>query len=176
MTNREQLLADLTMALGKYDMLAFDEAYPHELGDPCNPDQLAQLERAVGTRLPPSLRGFLTLHNGWSNFAGDAKILAVEDHGSEWVRDRLDDLATLFAEEDENPFDAGAVPVMLGVKARGFLLIDPRTVRADGEMDFIDYDLTREVHRFTDFDAFLRHKLAILCRLIDKEMHGAPDE
>lgn len=174
----QKLIGDLAEALRERDRLLFDEEYPHELGKPCSPKQLATLERILGKPLPPSYRAFLELHNGWKKFVGGAKLLAVEDHGSSWVKKRLEDLDTLFYEEEEgaNPFKEDAIPVLLGEDEQSFLVLDPRTVRQNGEMDFVQFDLTEEENRFKDFTSYLQHKLKLTREIIDDQMKGSSDE
>ncbi|MGF9759338.1 SMI1/KNR4 family protein [Microvirga sp. 0TCS3.31] len=169
-----QLIWQLAEALRTYDRLAFDEEYEHELGEPCSPQQIAVLEKKLGKSLPPSYKAFIQLHNGWSHFAGDAKLLSMEDHQSEWVKERLADMEELFPEfGQENPFEQGALPVLLGEDSNQVLYLDPRTVRRDGEMDFVLLDITTEERRFPDFTSFLSHKLSLLRRMIDNQTKGA---
>jgi len=169
-----ELVAQLDDAMRTYDHLVFDEEVKHPRGKPCTPKQIAKLERMLGQPLPPSWRAFLELHNGWDEFSGESKLLSVEDQRAEWVQDRLDDIDELCDEFDsENPFNHGALPVMLGEDTKSVLYVDPRTARADGEMDFVALDIIEEEDRFPNFTAFLMHKLEILRRLIDKETRGA---
>jgi hypothetical protein len=169
------LIDEMTTALCEVDRLMFDEELPHDLGPPASSRQLAVFERKLGAPLPPSYRKFLELHNGWDNLVGDAKILAAEDHDSDWVKEKLQALGILFYEVGKDPLASGSVPVMLGTDARGFLLVDPGTVRPDGEMDFVAYDLGHEEKRFPDFEAFLRRKLYLLRRMIADETQGKKD-
>lgn len=168
-----QLVSQLADALREYDRLAFDEEYEHPLGSPCSPQQIAKLEKRFGRPLPPSYRAFLELHNGWGEVSGDAKFLAVEDHGKEWVSEHLDDLSEIFDEMDQdNPFSGGALVVFLGEESDQLLYIDPHTQRPDGEMDFVALDITTEEQRFPDFAAFLQHKIDLLHAMIDDEKNG----
>ncbi|HKX27937.1 MAG TPA: SMI1/KNR4 family protein [Blastocatellia bacterium] len=174
----QKLIDDLTEALRERDRLVFDEENPHELGRPSSPQQLSTLEQILGKPLPPSYAAFLKLHNGWDKFVGGAKLLAIEDQESKWVKKRVDDLDTLFYEDQEveNPFTAGAIPVLLGEDERTFLVLDPRTVRPNGEMDFIQFYLIKEEQRFADFTSFLQHKLNILHEMIDDEKEGLTED
>ncbi|RWC35240.1 MAG: SMI1/KNR4 family protein [Mesorhizobium sp.] len=170
-----QLVEQLAEALRIYDQLAFDEEYDHRLGGPCSPKQLAVLEKRLGKPLPPSYKAFLELHNGWADLSGDAKLLAVEDHTAEWVEEHLADLEEVFADLDqENPFEHGALAVLLGEDSNQVLYIDPHTARADGEMDFVALDITTEERRFPDFTSFLVHKLDLLRVMIDAQKKGIP--
>jgi SMI1/KNR4 family protein SUKH-1 len=174
----QMLIGDLSEALRKRDQLLFDEEYPHELGEPCSPSQIATLERILGKPLPPSYRAFLELHNGWKKFVGGARLLAVEDQESAWVKKRLEDLDTLFFEDEEaeNPFKEGVIPVLLGEDERSFLVLDPRTFRQNGEMDFVQFDLTEEERRFEDFTSFLQHKLNLTQEIIQDQLEGSSDK
>jgi len=134
------------------------------------------LEGFLGKSLPPSYRAFLELHNGWSHFDGGAKLLAVEDQESKWVKERLQALARGFEGVAPNPFDNGAIPVLLGRDEHNFLVLDPRKVRKNGEMDFVMYDYTEVEDRFKDFTSYLCDDLEVIRRLIAEEKHGTPDE
>ncbi len=141
-TSLKALIREIMEAKLEYDRLAFDEERPHELGRPATPKQIGKLERILGKPLPPSYRTFLELHNGWSHFDGGAKLLAVEDHGSKWVKDMLVMFKNGYEDVGENPFDTGTLPVLLGPDVHNFLVLDPTKVRKDGEMDFVMYDYT----------------------------------
>ena len=180
----ETLIRELMEAKLEYDRLAFDEEQPHELGPPASPKQIAKLESLLGKSLPPSYRAFLELHNGWSGLDGGAKLLAVEDHGSKWVKERLGTFESGFEDAEdfedvevkENPFKIGAIPVLLGTDEYNFLVLDPRKVRKNGEMDFVMYYYLEEEDRFKDFTSYLRDHLDVMRRLIKEEKHGTPDE
>jgi hypothetical protein len=175
-TALETLIREIMEAMLEYDRLAFDEEKPHELGPPASPKQIAKLESILGKSLPPSYRAFLELHNGWSHFDGGAKLLAVEDHESKWVKGRLQEFAGGFEGFAENPFEIGAIPVLLGTHENNFLVLDPGKVRKTGEMDFVAYDSLEEEDRFKDFTSYLRGQLEVLRRLIEIEKHGTRDE
>jgi SMI1/KNR4 family protein SUKH-1 len=173
----QKLIHQLLEAKQELHRLLFDEAYPGELGEPSDPKQIGVVEAILGKPLSPSYRAFLELYNGWSSFAGDAKLLAIEDQRSKWVKERLKSLGFLFQEfEREDPFKEGAIPILLGERERDFLIMDPRTRRPDGEMDFISIDLTKERKRFTDFTSFLLHDLKLTQRLIVSERKGTKDD
>jgi len=168
-----KLICQIAEALRDYDRLAFDEEYEHKLGEPCKKTQIDILEGKLGRPLSPGYKLFLELHNGWENFAGDAKLLSVEEQDSELVAERLLDMEELFPEFDqENPFQNGALPIMLGEDSNQVLYIDPTSVRPDGEMDFVLLDITTEEHRFPDFTSFLAYKLNLLNKMIQNENYG----
>jgi hypothetical protein len=172
-----RLIEQLAEAMRTYDRLALDEEGEHKLGKPCSPKQIAALEKILGKPLPPSYKAFMELHNGWDDFSGDAKLLAVEDHKSEMVKERLLDMEELFADTDEeNPFEKGAMPVLLGEDSNMCLFLDPNTIRPNGEMDYVLLDIVKEEERFKDFTSFLEYRLDLFKRMIDKETKGIEDE
>jgi hypothetical protein len=172
------LVATISEALRERDRLVFDEEIPHELGSPCSRDQIRALEKRFRAPLPPSYRAFLELHNGWDKFQGGAKLLAVEDHGREWVAQKKQFWSNLWepSRSGEDPFEVGMIPVLFGEDTNSFLVVDPRTVRNNGEMDFIMYDNMREERRFEDFTSFLAHKRRLLQQQIDDETKGIEEE
>jgi hypothetical protein len=170
-----EIIGEIQAAHVESDRLMFDEQMPHELGPPCSPAQLEALETKLGRPIPPTYRAFLELHDGWENLVGDAKILAVEDHGSKWVKKRLDGLSVLFHDTDDDPIAKGAIPVVLGVDARQFVLLDPDVRHADGELDYVDYDLVRERRRLPSLIQYLEHKLQVLRTIIEEETQGEDD-
>ena len=166
------LIDELAAVLRRYDILRFDEVQSRELGQPATADELAYLSHLLGFALPPSWRAFLSIHNGWSNFRGTAKILATADYVAPWVRQRIKDWEDLL-EGRVNPFGDGRRPVLLGTEESSFLVVDPATTRPDGEMSFIMYDYLHEEHRFPDLTSYLRHHLLIMQALVSRE-DGAP--
>lgn len=172
MSNMENLIQELLNAFNELDKLMFDEYVDHRLGSPCSIAQIADFEKSIGFLLPPSYHEFLILHNGWDKFDGGAKLLAIEDFQSDWVLKRKNEIETyIFEEEDQTPFDQNMVPILLG-EENNFLLLDPNTVKKNGEMDFIAYDFSEEEARFPDFYSFLKSHLESMTRLIDEERNG----
>ena len=167
-----KLIPEIQAAFAESDRLMFDEEMPHELGPRCSAAQLKTLEKKLGGTIPPSYRAFLELHNGWENLAGDAKILAVEDHGSKWVKKRLDWLSVLFYDQGDDPLEKGAIPLLLGPDAREVVLLDPSVRHKNGELDLVDYDLVREVRRFPDLVKYLEAKLHVLQAMIKEDTKG----
>jgi hypothetical protein len=66
--------------------------------------------------------------------------------------------------------------VLLGTDESSFLVLDPSSRRADGEMDLVLYDYMQEERRFPDFPSYLEYRLAILRALIERETEGLPDD
>ncbi|MEZ5510142.1 MAG: SMI1/KNR4 family protein [Gammaproteobacteria bacterium] len=176
---REQLqtlIHALIAAKNTYDQLVFDEQYPVELGPPATPEQIAALEQLLGKALPDSYRAFLQLHNGWSDFEGDGKLLGTDDHAAEWVQEKIQYWNDLWDMDSDNPFEHGAMPVMLGEGLNHFLVLDPRRVNQQGQPLFVLYDYMHEEKSYEDFTGYLQNRLSILRRLIDRETNGIPEE
>ncbi len=173
----EELVQKLVDAQSEYDRLTLDEEEPHELGPPALPGQIAKLESILGKPLPPSYRAFLELHNGWSDFSGGAKLLAIEDHERPWVKRRIRKLGDLlFGDDSKNPFVQGAIPILLGEEENSYLVLDPRSVRKSGEMKFVRYDYGQVERTFKDFTSFLRDELDLMLSLIEDERRGTVDD
>ena len=168
-----KLIKELAEAQLEYDRLISDEEEEHELGLPASSKQIAKLDSILGKPLPPSYRSFLELHNGWGDFDGGAKLLSVEDQRHKWVKERLKELGELLFEDDsKNPFLNGCIPILLGEDENNYLVLDPSTVRKNGEMDFVMYDYNQEEARFNDFTSFLQHSLKVMQALIKEEKFG----
>ena len=156
----KDLVDEVAASANAYSRLRFDRARPPKLGKPCKPAELAKAEKIIGKPLPPSYKAFFELYNGWADFDGDGKILAVEDHRSKWVKERIDTIEMLFGEIDkQSPFEKGAIPVMLGESIENFVVLDPGKLRPNGEMSLISYDSTDKEDTFKDFYAFLQDNL-----------------
>jgi hypothetical protein len=172
-----QLIDEVIAARREYWRLAFDRQPEIQLGNPATPQQLARLERKFSSPLPPSYRAFLELHNGWSGFDGDLKLLSTEDHDTAWVKDWVNHLGSLIREAGgENPFEHGALPILLGRDEQAFAFLEPRTVRKNGEMDVVSYELINEEDRFKDFVAFVKDNLEMTKELIKEELEGVEDD
>jgi cell wall assembly regulator SMI1 len=174
----KRLIEELSGARNEYYRLRFDEPSPDKLGRPCPPKQIARLEQTLGWNLPPSYRTFLELHDGWDNFDGGAKLLSLEDQRSVWVSERVGDFGELFDEnpDAENPFSAGAIPIMMGQHENNFVVLDPRKPKPNGEMQFVAYDYSEKERSFKDFIAYLSHKLTITRKLIQRQRLGRQDD
>jgi hypothetical protein len=173
----KKLVDDFVEASREYHLLRFDDEYSFRLGKPCSPKQIAALEKTIGKPLPPSYRAFLELHNGFDGFIGSRNLLAVEDQGDGWVEFELKKLGARFDEfGDINPFKQGAIPVELGEDDPVYLVLDPRKVRKNGEMDFVQYEYSKEENRYDSFVSYLQSELASVRRLIEKEKKGTADE
>ena len=179
MDHKEELRAviqELSAAQREYDLLAYDEEDAHELGPPCSSYQISTLESVLSKQLPPSYRAFLELHNGWSDFDGQAKILGVEDHAEQWVLDRIGEIEKLFFDDSESPFSRGCLPVLLGKHEDNYVVLDPSFVRPDGEMDFVAFYYGEEEERFEDLTSFLREDLRLTLEMIRDEKEGVDDD
>jgi hypothetical protein len=173
----ETLIQALIQAKRDYSKIALDREARFRLGEPCSREQLEELASRLGKPLPPSYRAFLTLHNGWEGFDGIAHLLSVEDHEKKWVKEWVSNLSSLFEEEPAaDPFRAGALPVLLGDGERTFMVLDPRSSRPNGEMEFVSFDYTERERGFRTFTSFLKYDLKLTREMIEDEMSGAADE
>jgi hypothetical protein len=148
-----------------------------ELGPPCSQSELARLQRSLGKPLPPSYRTFMELHNGWSGFYDDAKILAVLDREEAWFKTTMRNLSDLFDEfEKNNPIKNGAFAIMLGKTSSMSLLLDTSKVRPNGEMDLLLFEWTQKEKRFADFGAFLSYEIKRTKVAVERKKEGENEE
>ena len=176
-TRLARLIEESIAAKNEYSKLASDRIPDMRLGPPCTEQQLDELAARLGKPLPPSYLSFLSLHDGWFHFDGDTHLLSVADHREAWVKEKVEELSGLMKEYGEDdPFARGALPIVLGPDEGTFVVLDPRKVRKNGEMDVVMYDLTEEQDRLKDFVAFLQDDLEVTQVLIDEEKNGGPDD
>lgn len=172
----EKLIEEIARAQVQYEDLAFDEVGSHALGPPASEEAVRSLERRLGAGLPQDYRAFLRLHDGWDHFHGDGKLLAVADQDAGWVRKKLKFWTDIWDSEDPNPFARGAIPIMLGDSLHHFIVLDP-TRPAPGEAAaIVEFDSMREHKVHAGFVAYLRSELSVLRSLIDRELHGLPED
>jgi len=177
-SNIKNLIDEIIVAKQKYEILKFDEEYVPKLGEAASTGHIKKLEAILGKPLPPSYKAFLELYNGWEEFHGDGKLLSTEDHESNWVKDKIQFWSGLWEKENpsKNPFEQGAIPVMLGESLNHFIVLDPNREGPNGKLDFVEFDYMCEESTYEDFTAYLQEELEILQILIDREMNGVLDD
>jgi hypothetical protein len=127
------------------------------VGKPRSKKEIDALEKFLGRPVPPSYRAFLSLYGFWDGFCG-TKLLGPADHRDKYVRAILKRKSGLFHEfERVNPIEAGAIPLAMGDDRPMVLLVRP--VRANGEMDVVEYDVTKEMWRYPDLVTFMKARL-----------------
>lgn len=153
-----------------------DEEAVEKLGKPCSPTEIGTLERRVGKPLPPTYRAFLEAHNGWEEFEGDFKILAVEDHDVPWVKGRIEELSGFFRTmTPEDPLTTWAFVIAIGETSGRLAVLDKRTKDDAGEMEVVTFEYTNQEYRFPTFADFLEHELEIE-RDIVKDLREGTEE
>ena len=133
-----------------------------QMGPPATPAELAELERHLGVRLPPSYAAFLSLYNGVEGFFDDVPLLSTSELISgrgEW----REDIAEIDPDLAKFPF-AGS-----GTSAAGHFVFDTRTVDADGEMPVIHLAADGDKTRYKSFVAYLRKFLKVVKETIAAE-------
>lgn len=102
---------------------------------PASPDEVADLERRLGRRLPPSYREFLLVTNGWRN-AGPFVWRLSNTSEIGWMRDLEPRIVNIFA-DPENPSSEGAIvarSLLISAEAdAGYVFLDPEDVDERGE-------------------------------------------
>jgi hypothetical protein len=167
------LVAALVQSQRDYWQLRFGRDRRGELGPPATPAQLAELERLLGSPLPPTYRQFLSLHRGWSRFIGDAHVLSLEQRQSPTMIGHLNALRALAVENNDKSV-ADGFTIVAGEASQYVVYLDVTTRRNNGEMDVVEWSFDDgEVGRHPDFVAYLQHQLDASKRLIAKEKQGS---
>ncbi len=127
------------------------------LGRPCTAREIADLEKHLKRALPASYRAYLQLYGSGKKQFGAP--LGPAEHRSKSVLDALRRKSGLFQElADYNPI-SDAIPFFVDGDSRRMLLFVPG-MRAAGEWQLVDYDITEEMHRYPDLVAYYRDHLA----------------
>jgi len=160
-----ELVPALADALDQVHRDDTGEPSPQVLRPPATEEALAALaRRRFGGQLPPSYEAFLRLHDGWQHYLGEVHILGCEDHAQFWVRERLDALRQLVANDDEDDvfIPADAIPVLLGRGGRTFAWFAPSPRHDNGELDILQHDLEfGDLDQHSSFLGFLAEELSL---------------
>ncbi|MCU9840061.1 SMI1/KNR4 family protein [Ruegeria sp. WL0004] len=155
----------------EYETLRFDEPFERPDPGPASSDALRRAESQIGRSLPPDLRHFLSIRDGFDYMDGRAKILGTSDYGAPWVTEALAAYDELFVEFSAvNPLRAGAIPVMLGEDTRPMVLFETPAGGDAGE--YVEYDWVEEIDRYPTLFAWLEGDLSVIDTLIDRELNG----
>lgn len=169
----KSLVDGIRSANQELSILLRDRDSPQELGPPCTRQQIARIGQVfgrLGARVPESFRSFLELHNGWSGFAGEAKILSVEDQDADWVR-RIASRSHEFVGAD-SPF-IRMVPILLTMDSVvQMVFLDPSSAESSSEVGIVAYEHLEEEARFASFEAYLEARLHILNLAIESQTNG----
>lgn len=172
----EGTVAALFEAHKRYEMLILDEPYEGRLAPPAPPEALEAFESKLGFKLPADYRAFLTLHNGWSDFDGEGKLLAIEDHSSDWTQEIITNWSEIWDSEDPNPFTEGAIPIMLGEDIENFLVMSPTKRNISDDPMFFLYNNMEIEESFDSFGEYLALELETLKEMISEETEGDLEE
>jgi len=169
---RTHLIAELLKAKRELDMLTLDEDMTDPPAKPATPKEVDRFEKECGFAIDPSYREFLLLHNGWTDFDGDAAILGTKGKREEWFDETIEMIWEVFEDfGDENPVD-GAVPIVLGEDTNNYLFMWPPREGTDKAV-FKEYEDGKLVQLFADFDEYLAGFLKSLLHSIEVERDGA---
>ena len=142
-----------------------------------SPLAIAAVEERIGSRLPPSYREFLAIHDGWPRFFEGATLLGTANLGKRMY----EDMARAVFEAAETPVPFLAPPsraqrppiVPFGIDLQGTTLFafNPSATRADGECEVVAWVNEIGVRR-DSFSGFLEFVLE-MCES-ELEAHRGP--
>ena len=189
----ERLVAEVYGCLGHYHPTVYGSPYEGTLHSAPPEASLREFLATTGRDLPPSYRAFLQAHNGWSDYVAGFTLVGVDGrHTTEArqdIRETLEIVAEAWAGVDAVPAsgravgtteDHGAAVVEMipfGTDFNGALLLfDPKTGRADGELEVVLHDTSGPSKRYRGFVEMLMEDREEVCRP-GREEHsegGAP--
>lgn len=166
----QTLITELYDAFSRLELLQFDEDYIGELGAPCSPEQIATAVQDLGQPLPPSYGAFLALHNGWTDFIGEAPLLAVEDRGSAQYQRRVKGIGEHLRSFEMHDFVPHSFFILAHPDVSTVLYFDKLKPTGGGELEMVEHSLREgELGRYPSFEAYLREVLSVTERLIVAE-------
>lgn len=160
-TEIQQLLERLMAALRRLSELQYDDDDIGELGPPCTKEQIRLVTEDFGMPLPPSYEAFLRLHNGWTDFMGEAPLLRVEDRHEAWYARRVQGIREHLASFGDPDFLAHGFLLAVHPDVSSLLYIDRSRPTGNGEFETVYHSLRDgEYSRHPSFAAFLEYWLA----------------
>ncbi|MDG4888088.1 hypothetical protein CK222_16095 [Mesorhizobium sp. WSM3866] len=168
---RAELVAALLEAKRELDRLTLDEDMTDPPAEPATENDIARFEKKCGFPIEPSYRAFLLMHDGWTDFDGDAAILGTRGSREDWFEETLEMVWEVFEDfGDENPAE-DAVAVVLGEDTNNYLFMWPPA--SGGQATFKEYEDGKLTREYRDFDEYLTEFLKSLRHSIDVEREGA---
>lgn len=109
----------------------------HRLGcAPASEQRLAATEQRLGARLPPSLRGFLMVSNGWDPVPGIGWMPAISAcEEIDWFRSTHREFIDAYLEGGDRGPDDFFLNTLSLARGEDTVLLDTRRVCADGEYE-----------------------------------------
>ncbi|SFN86683.1 SMI1 / KNR4 family (SUKH-1) [Mesorhizobium sp. NFR06] len=152
----QALVSKLYQVREEFYQVAFGQSADQVLGPPASEQQLQAFERSLGYALPPSYREMLLLHDGWVALEDEADLLSLAQRHEEEIRDRVKSFKKMMR-EGEDPYNQDNLLVVGGADSTFVVYLDIDTLRADGEMDVVEYTYEEgELARHKDIVAYLK--------------------
>jgi hypothetical protein len=157
--------------------LTAEQLESHWLGaEPVDERTVAATERRLGIRLPPSLRAFLTVTDGWQGVGGwvhEVSPCAEID----WLRDTgmgedLIDVYLDVEQEDGEPNDLLALfrRALVITSGEDLWLLDPTAIRPDGEWTAYEFaPKYGEAEEYPGFAELFHASRGLMTRLAENE-------
>jgi hypothetical protein len=140
-----------------------------ELGPPACEKSIREVEETLGFSLPPSYRTFLSLHDGWTDFAGDLRFLSIAEIGRGECAEEVQALKKRARNWGETPPEGLIIGVDL--HTAGCYVIDMAKVNEQGEAPVVYWEF-EEISRDEDFATMLVGVAKALRTLIRYELRN----
>ena len=135
-----------------------DPRHPYEVGPqpgPARPEDITQTEDALGVKLPPSYRYFLSLHNGLKDFDLGSVLLGTGDLVALNAGDAADLLSPILPEIERSTTD-GLIVIGTTKGDASMFIFDSNKLDEYGEWTVIEYDAEDGMlDEYDNFVAFL---------------------
>ncbi|MGH1348996.1 MAG: SMI1/KNR4 family protein [Nannocystales bacterium] len=166
----QTLVSELRGAFSRLEVLMFDEDYAGILGEGCSSAQIDEASRALGRALPPSYQAFLEMHDGWTDFIGEAPLLAVEDRRGDVFKRRVKEIGDHLRSFGDHDFVPHAFFLLAHPDVSTVLYLDKEKPTEGGELELVEYSLREnELGRYSSFAEYLKGRLKVTQRLIARE-------
>lgn len=144
-----------------------EAASEQALGPPASESAIRLAEEAAGIRFPPSYRMFLSLHDGWTDWEGDERLLSTADFRQGSYFDHVQSMRR-FAWENGNGTILEGVIIGACLTSASLLILDKTRIDERGEMEVVNWEHA-EVSRHPDLLELLQSTAVDLQQMIEDE-------
>lgn len=170
----EEKVQTLRALMSELQILQLDEDFTSDPNPPAREPEISAFEISIDARLPEDYRDFLSRHDGWPDFEGDAPLLGVSGRNDPGYLKAVASKSELFEEfGDENPISEGAVPLILHTGVDLMLFWYPTGSDAG---KYVTFDAVEREEEFVSLAAYFDDQIELLVEMIADEREGIPED
>jgi cell wall assembly regulator SMI1 len=137
---------------------------------PATNAQIAKLQKALDTSLPPDYVEMLRLHNGWENFRADYSLLSVQEMLEDGpMKKTVAELKQIQEENAETADHDGIIFLASRFGGSFCVYFDRSTQKPDGSMEVVQWDPGGVIQRHPSFTAYLESYKSVLEEAVERE-------